>query len=237
MGKHHDSPHHGYKTSESATDDVGAAAARSQAKAKEFKGAGGNFGGPWKAFVSEQSKGQKFNRRSIKDLRAEYVALTPEEYQHYKALGDQMVLAGIYKSAIQNRPDTSGNSGNAATLAQWSSTSTSDVLANPECGLLMDGNNFHERYQHYRELVKYESKQALERKRSSRSDDVSTDIQDASFRDTLLRYGGESLLDGLRQIPHCELLQSFDWKLPIIPFLKARLRFKVSQPNKQAASS
>lgn len=64
--------------------------AEPQPEAKPVKRTGA--GGPWRAFVSERSKGMKLTRVGFKSLSAEYRALSVEEYQHYKQLGALMTL-------------------------------------------------------------------------------------------------------------------------------------------------
>ena len=54
-------------------------------------------GGAWRAFCKEKAGGNKFTPFSLKELAAEYKALSHDEYQYYKESGLAMTVQGSWK--------------------------------------------------------------------------------------------------------------------------------------------
>lgn len=186
-------------------------------------------GGPWRAFVSERSSKTKLTRQGIRNMKEEYRNLSAEEFAHYKRLGHAMTIQHrLKKSQYLNQrtsqvPDTIP--GHELVPANDSNL----ILADPQSSLVVDGDDFGERFNSFKQILRREQKSkkqsdTLARQPEDPTDDGSHDMSMSQF----VRAGGPGLVDGLRRHPTGAgaaslVVDRFHWKLPIVPFVQAVL--------------
>ena len=111
-------------------------------------------GGPWRAFVSEESKGMQFTELSIKILSQKYQQLSFDEYQYYKELGVAMTLQGAW-----NRISNGGQQQNQQIVETAVPTTTLlDMDSTTAVQLLGLGQTFGERFDRFWKSVLLESR-------------------------------------------------------------------------------
>ena len=64
-------------------------------------------GGAWRSFCKEKAGGKQFTPVLLKQLSAEYKALSHDEYQHYKELGLAMTVQGSWKKLRESQASLS----------------------------------------------------------------------------------------------------------------------------------
>lgn len=190
-------------------------------------------GGAWRAFLSETCKGTKLTRAALRgSLKQTYRNLSAEEFQHYKEVGRAMTLESKFARRLGLKPsrreaiDDAGNS----SVAIFENSSSILVDANPS--LLMDGDNFSDRLVVFKKFINKERREKRAAEKASRQPNDPTDAgsQDASMAE-LSRFAGPGLLHGLRRGPINDgdaslAVDRFEWKLPLIPFVRAVLHSK-----------
>ena len=200
-------------------------------------------GGAWRAFLSETCKGTKLTRAALRGpLKQAYRNLSAEEFQRSKKVGQAMTLESKFARRLgsqdgrirwpakvccqrllglkPSRSEATAPLDDAGAVAIFENSSS--ILADANPSLLMDGDTFSDNKER-------REKRAAEQ--AAREPKDPTDAgQDASMAQ-LSRYSGPGLLHGLRRGPINDgdaslAVDRFEWKLPVIPFVRAVLHSK-----------